>query len=134
MPGYAGTAQATLLRENSQAYLFNNELVAVGELSVAYELARINRSSYPWGLSFEVVFSASPGTFEIDIVGANNDLAANYLLLTSGNITSASGSTVTGAFVARYDMPTNVWPKYVAAYVKTFPNAATVKVTSQVTR
>lgn len=134
MPGYAGTAAATLLRENSQAYLFNNELVSVGEMSVAYQLARVNRSFYPWGLSFELVFSASPGTFEIDIMGANNDVLANYLELASGNITSASGSTVAGAFVARYDMATNVWPKYIAAYVKALQNASTVKVTLQVTR
>ena len=129
MPGYAGTAQATMLRENTQAYLFNNETVFAGELSVAYELYRVNRSFYPWGLSFEVVFSGNPSTFEIDLMGATNDLKANYVEL--GSISSTNNAT-SGAWVGRYDMATNLWPKYVAAYVKTLTNAVTV--TLQVTR
>jgi hypothetical protein len=116
MPGYRGAGQATLLRENMQAYLWQNEPVAVGELSVAFELARINRSYYPWGLSFELVFSAAPGSFEVDLVGANNDVAGNYIQL-------ATTDTVNGAFVARWDMPSNLWMKYVAAFMKTPPSA-----------
>ncbi len=131
MPGYSGTEQATLVYENKQAYLFYNELVSVGELSVAYELARVNRSFYPWGLSFEAIFNGNPGTFEIDLMGANNDLAANYVSI--GNINATNNSS-SGAYVGRLDMASNVWPKYVAAYVKLMPNAATVKVTLQVTR
>jgi hypothetical protein len=133
MPAYAGNDLATLLRNNQQAYLWQNELVTAGgaatppsfvSLSLAFQLERINRSHYPWGLSFEAIFTGAPGAFEIDIMGANNDLYTNYVQL--GTITAVNGFNV-----GRWDMPTNVWPKYVAAYMKTLGNA--VNVTLQVT-
>jgi hypothetical protein len=125
MPGYAGTGKATLLRENQQVYLWQNERVTVGELSIAFELARVNRSFYPWGLSAEVSFSGNPGTFEIDIMGANDDLAANFISL--GQVT-----TVNSTFVGRWDMTPGAWPKFIAGFVKTLTN--TVNTTLQVTR
>ncbi len=129
MPSYAGTGQAQLLYENTQKYLWQNETVATSTLSLAYELRRVLSTFYPWGLSFEVIFSGNPGTFEIDIMGANNDIAVNYVQI--GTITVTNNST-SGVYVGRWDMPTNVWPKYVAGYVKTLGN--TVNVTLQVTR
>lgn len=51
--------RVTLLRENQQKYFWQNETVAAGTLSIAFEIARVNRSYYPWGLSVEVVFSAA---------------------------------------------------------------------------
>ena len=132
MPSYPGNALATLLRNNQQAYLWNNESVpasgAQGSLSVAFQLERINRSSYPWGAAFEVIFSANPGVFEIDIVGCNNDNQQNYTFL--GNITAAT-SYFAGSYVGRWDMPSNIWVKYVAGYMKTLTNA--VNTTLQVT-
>lgn len=130
MPSYQGSGLAKLLRDNQQAYFWNNEGVAIGELSVAFQLERINRTFYPWGASFEVVFSGNPGTFEIDIMGANNDVQANYIEL--GSITSAAGSTVAGQYVGRWDMASNMWPKFVAGYVKALGNV--VNVALQVTR
>jgi hypothetical protein len=130
MPAYPGTAQAQLLRDNNQAFLWQLENPPVGSLSVAFQLERINRTFYPWGASFEVVFGGNPGAFEIDIMGANSDTKANFLQI--GNITNASGSVVAGAYVGRWDMASNIWVKYVAAYIKTLANA--VSVTLQVTR
>jgi len=125
MSGFAGTGRATLLRENQQVFLWQNEPVAAGTLSAAYELARVSRSFYPWGLSVEVKFSANPGAFEIDLMAANNDSAANYYQI--GSITTANAANV-----GRWDMPAGVWPKYVAGLVKTLTNA--VNTTLQVTR
>ena len=125
MPGYAGAGKAALLRENEQKYLWQNELVAAGTLSIAFMLARVNRSYYPWGLSFEASFSGNPGSFEIDVVAANNDVAANYISL--GTI-----STVNSTFAGRWDMTPGLWPRYVAAYLKSLTNP--VNVTVQVTR
>jgi hypothetical protein len=125
MPSYPGNALATLLRNNQQAYFWNNETVSVGTLSVAFELERINRSFYPWGVSIEAIFSGAPGAFEIDLYGANNDKLTNYNFI--GNI------TVVNAYnVGRYDMASNVWPKYVAGYLKSLANA--VNLTLQVTK
>lgn len=134
MPGYAGNGLAKLLRVNSQGgFLWNNETVAAGvfpgSLSVAYQVERLDYASYPWGASFEVIFNGNPGAFEIDIVGANTDQAQNYTYL--GSITAAA-SFVPGYYVGRWDLPTNVWVRYVAAYMKTLTNA--VQATLQVTR
>jgi len=125
MPGFAGTGQAALLRGNQQVFLWQNESGITGRLSLAFELARVNRSFYPWGLSFEVVFSGAPGVFEIDIMGANNDIARNYISL--GTITA-----VNTANVGRWDMDSHFWPKYVAGFVKSLGSA--VNITLQITR
>jgi hypothetical protein len=130
MPGYAGKGRATLLRSNQQAFLFQNEIPTVPSLSLAVQLERISHSFYPWGASFEVWFSGNPGAFEIDFMGANDDSPERYLSL--GSVTTATGSTVSGQYVARFDMPTADWPKFVAAYIKTLTNSVQVNV--QVTR
>lgn len=125
MPAYAGAGQAKLLRNNSQAFFWNNEVIGVGGLSQAFLLERINRSDYTWGLSVEAWFAGAPGTFSLYIMGANNDNPNNYVEL--GTIT-----TVNSANVGRWDMPSNLWPKYVAGYVSALANA--VAVTMQVTK
>ena len=131
MPGYAGANQAMLLLNNRQGYFWNNELITAGSypgsFSLAYSLQRINQSFYPWGASFEVWFSGNPGALEIDILGANNDLPQNYSEI--GSITVVS-SYVAGYYTGRWDMPSNVWVRYVAAYMKTLTNAVTTTLTA----
>jgi hypothetical protein len=125
MPNYGSPYSTTLLYENQQKFFWNQETVATGNLSIAFEIYRVSRSHYPWGLSVEVTFSGAPGAFEVDIMGANSDLLANYVQL--GNITTANATNV-----GRWDMPTNMWPKFIAAYLKTLTNA--VSITCAVTR
>ena len=130
MGAYPGPNQAKFLRNNSLHFMWDNELVAAGTLSVAFMPERINRSFYPYGMSFEASFAANPGVFEIDIMGANTDNPAYYITL--GMITAANngfGSLFTG-FVGRWDMPTNMWPKYVAGYVKSLGNAVALTLTA----
>lgn len=133
MPAYGGNGTAGLLNANRTAYFWQSEIVPVntfpGSLSFAYQLERVPNVVAPWGASFEVIFNGNPGAFEIDIVGANTDQAQNYTYL--GNITQAA-SYVPGYYVGRWDMPSNIWVKYVAAYMKTLTNA--VQATLQVTR
>jgi hypothetical protein len=116
-----------MLEANRQKYMWESETVPAntfpGSLSVAYQLERIPNVNSPWGAGFEVMFSGNPGTFEIDIVGASIDQAQNYIQL--GTITVAN-SYVTGYYTGRWDMPSNMWVKYVAAYLKTLTNAVTV--------
>lgn len=126
MGAYPGSNQAKFLRDNSQRFMWNNELAPAGTLSEAFVLERINRSFYPWGASFEVTFGGNPGAFEIDIMGANTDDILHYIQI--GSITSTNngfGSIFTG-YVGRWDMPTNNWPTYVAGYVKTLTNAVAI--------
>jgi hypothetical protein len=133
MSGYSGPSQAQPLNDNRQVYLWENESIPSdtypGSLSRAFYLQRINQSFYPWGASFEVTFSGNPGAFEIDILGANTDAPQNYLQI--GMINSVS-SYAPGFYVGRWDMPSNVWVKYTAAYMTTLTNA--VNVTLQATR
>ena len=133
MPAYPGNGLATLLRANRQGFFWDNEAPPVntfpGSLSTALLLERLDYASYPWGTSFEAYFFGNPGAFQIDIVGANIDEAQYYVQL--GTITSAN-SYVSGYYVGRWDMPSNMWVKYVAAYMKTLTNA--VNVTLMVTR
>jgi len=130
MPGYAGTGQAKLLRENSQIFLWQNEAIAAsvaGSLSLAVQLERVRSVSYPWGFSVEVAFSGAPGAFEIDIMGADTDNANYYNKI--GSITAVNASNV-----GRFDGigPNLTYPKYVALYMKTLGNS--VLVTGQLTR
>jgi hypothetical protein len=133
MPAYPGNGLATLLRVNRQGFLWANEASPVntfpGSLSTALLLERLDNAAYPWGASFEVVFYGNTGVFEIDIVGANIDAPQNYVQL--GTITTAN-SYVTGYYTGRWDMPSNMWVKYVAAFTKTLTNA--VNMTLMVTR
>jgi hypothetical protein len=133
MPAYPGNSLAYPLINNRQHFLWENETVPVnispGSLSRAFELQRVNQSFYPWGLSFEAWFSGAPGAFEIDIVGANNDIGyptpGNYIVL--GTITMVNSQNV-----GRWDMPSNMWPKFIAGYLKALTNPVTV--TLQVTK
>jgi hypothetical protein len=133
MSAYPGPGLANLLRVNRQAYLWQAEAppagIYPGSLSLAYQLERLDNAFYPWGAAFELWFSGNPGVFEVDILGAQIDQPQNYAQI--GAITLAS-SYVPGFYVGRWDMPSNLWVKYVAAYMKTLTNA--VNATLLVTR
>jgi hypothetical protein len=126
MPGYPGSGLAKLLSMSQQAYFFANELVSLGELSTAFELQRVTSTYYPWGFAVEVAFSGPPGTFEIDVMGAETDAAANYDKL--GSITAVNAGNV-----GRFEGLT-YYPRYVALLVVALGNAATISVTAKVTR
>jgi hypothetical protein len=129
MPAYPGSNLAKLLHNNVQGFLWDNEIPVVGTLSKAYILERINRSFYPWGLSFEATFSGNPGAFEIDLMGANNDQLINYNFLGSIVQTNNLYGTIFTGYVGRWDMPTQMWPRYVAGYMKTLTNAVNLTLT-----
>ena len=124
MPNYTKNGQAKLLYKNAQQFFWNNESVAAGTLSVAMGSSASAEGFLPVGLAVEVQFSAVPGTFDLDIKGAETDVKGNYVKL--GSITSVNSSNV-----GRFDAMTYV-PKYVAAYMTTLSNV--VKTTCKVTR
>lgn len=79
-PGfYPGSAQATLLNMNRQAFLWQNMRVLPTQASVAVQLSRMPRIAYPFGAAFQVKFSAAPGAFELDIEGAEEDVDGAYI-------------------------------------------------------
>lgn len=131
MSGYAGVGQAKLLRENTQIFLWQNEIIAagsaVGSLSMAVQLERVRSESYPWGFSAEVAFAGAPGAFDVDVMGSDTDDPRYFNKI--GSIT-----TVNAFNVGRFDGigPNLTYPKYVALFMTTLANA--VAVTGQLTR
>jgi hypothetical protein len=131
MPGYGGSGSATLLRENQQKFLFQSEPVPAGTASIAVQLERISRTSYPWGVSFQVYFTdvngnpANPGAFELDIMDSDIDELSQYCMVSS--LTTGLNATYSGRVELR-----DFYAKYVLAYVKTLTNS--VYVTVLVTR
>ena len=122
MPGYGGQGRATLIRENQQVWLFQQEINVTGRASIAVQLERIPRASYPWGVSLQIYFTdangnpADPGAFEVDVQTSDIDKDAQY-------VTEGTGvSAVNANFVARVEL-TAFWAKYLRVYVKTLTNA-----------
>ena len=129
MGAYAGTGKATLLNANQQAFFWSNERIAamVTLASVAFQLERQKAAAYPWGFAVEITFSGAPGTFEVDIQGAEQDQDASYILLGATGIT-----TVSTGNVARFEgLP--YYPKFVRAFIKTKPTND-VNITGLLTR
>lgn len=120
MPGYAGTGKATLLNYNQQGVFWQNEAVVVTNQSVAFQLERARQSFYPWGAAVEVAFSGAPGAFEVDILAAETDKAANYVKV--GSITTVNASNV-----GRLDLTqqTPFYGKYISLVMVTLTNVVT---------
>lgn len=131
MPGYGGNAQATLLRENRQAFLFQQEANLSGVASIAFQPER-NRRSLPSGASFQIYFTdafgnpANPGPLEIDIQDSDIDEDGQYCTVVAWN----GNGSLNANFVGRVELPT-VLGKYVRAFVKALTNP--VFVTVQIT-
>jgi len=121
MPGYAGTSSAQLLYENRQAYLFQNETVAAGVASIAYQLRRERGAFYPWGISLEIFFSGDPGSFEVDLQDADIDEDSHYV--TVDTITAG----LNASFVTRIELP-SFYTKYVRVKLVTLTNSVTTSV------
>jgi len=125
MPKYGGTGSAKMLNTNAQATLISNERPGPGSpsyASIAVYLERQKSASYPWGFAVEVAFQAAPGSFEVDIQGAETDQDTNYV--TMGSITAVNSNNV-GRFEG-----VNVYPRFVRLFVKSLAND--VNVTSAV--
>lgn len=129
MPGYGGTGMATLIRENQQKYLFQQETNVTGRASIAVQLERIPRASYPWGVSFHIAFTdangnpADPGTYEVDIQTSDIDKDTQYCTISS----LVGAGSLNASFVGRIELP-SFWAKYVRANVVTLTNAVFVTV------
>jgi hypothetical protein len=137
LPGpYPGPGQAFLLRDNCQQWLLQQQLLPAGGValasggnpsaSIAVQLERINRTYYPFGLSFQVAFTnvsgvaANPGAFELDIQSADIDADQYFVTLASAALTGGLNASYQG----RLELPpTSFWAKYIRAYVKTLGSA-----------
>ena len=121
MPAYTGPAQAGLIRDNQQKFLWNNETVAAGTASIAFQIERVNRSFYPWGISLEIFFSGNPGAFEVDLQDADIDEDSHYVTVDA--ITVGLNSS----YVTRIELP-SFYAKYVRVKLVTLTNAVNISV------
>lgn len=131
MPGYPGAGLATPLLYTKQGYFWQTETIVTtypGSLSVAFLLQRIDATFYPWGFAVEVQFTSNPGSFEVDVMGAETDNPINYVKI--GSITAVA-SLVPGNYVGRFET-TALYPKYVALNMTTLGNS--VPVTAKISR
>jgi hypothetical protein len=124
-PGlYPGTGQAKLLNMNHQYFLLKEMRVLAGQASVAVQLSRMPRTPYPFGAAVQVQFSGAPGSFEVDIEGAEDDVDAMYVKLVG--ITTVNASNVgRGAVTTEY-------PKFCRVKVVSLTND--VLITAIITR
>ena len=124
LPGiYPGAGQASLLRANSQQWLFQQQLILVGQKSIAVQLERIKMSYfYPFGCSLQIFFTdasgnpADPGVFDLEAQTSDIDTETQYCDATG--ITAVSASN----FAGRIELPW-LWAKFIRVRLKTFPNA-----------
>lgn len=132
---YPAPGKAFLLRENSQIWLLEKQLVVPnqnarldgsnGSATIAVQLSCIPGSFYPFGVSLQIFFtdvnnnSAAPGTFEVDL--QSSDIDADQHFLTVGTGTSWICNSVNGSNSGRIENST-LWAQYVRAYIKTLPN------------
>ncbi len=130
MPFYTSNGQAQLIHSNQTLTLINTSdgvptaSAPNGALSVAFQLDRISGAYYPWGFAVEVAFSGPPGTFEIDVMGAETDTRNNYCKL--GSISAVNANNA-----GRFEGLT-YYPKFVAINTTTLTNAVTM--TARLTR
>ncbi len=122
-PGvYPGAGQASLLRANSQQWLFQQQLIAAGNASIAVQLERIKMSYfYPFACSLQIFFtdingvSAAPGAFEVDAQTSDLDIPALYCDTTGLTAVNAGNC-------GRIDL-TLLWAKFIRVNIKTLTNA-----------
>jgi hypothetical protein len=116
MPGYPGRGLAKLLYDNQQIYLFQNEIVAAGQRSIAMALSKQTGKHHGVdGFSVEASFAGAPGTFELDVQVADTDDPLFYVTL--GSITVVNPTNV-GRFVQ-----VGIPGKYVCVQVNSLANA-----------
>lgn len=116
-PGvYPGSSKAWLLRENQQAYLFQNQAITAGQSSIAVQLERIRTASYPWGVSFAIWFAANPGAFQVDVQTADLDQDSQFV-----TIASLTGG-LNASNVGRVELP-SFWAKFARVKLVSIGNA-----------
>ncbi len=123
-PGFYVPGQARLLNAGHQYFLWQVQRAVAGQASVAVELERQKSSFYPWGAAIQANFGGAPGTFEIDVEAAEQDIDAAYVSIVT--IVAVNSSNYGRAAIGF------TWPKYIRAKLITLTND--VPVTVLVTR
>jgi hypothetical protein len=132
-PAYNASPAIDLLA-GSCVNLYSAEQPATGAFSQQFRLPAANQfQPAPTAVSFELVWAANPGAFNIQIQDADTDATGNYTTLSApaGTVTS-SPQSAGGAYVSRVEL--NPWrANYGRLYVNT-QSANAVNLTAKVCR
>ena len=131
MPAYNFLVPPPAIETNESYLVWNADTPASGTLSQQVALAR-SRGGYPPAASVEVIFSASPGAFEIDVQEADTDLASNYVGALGGALTTATLGA-NGTYVVRIDL-NPVTARFLSLLMKTAPTWTSLTVTARIVR
>ena len=126
MPAY-NSAKCTSIANSESAIVWvaSETLVSTSGLNTSQQLFIQDYADNPPGvLTVDLVFSANPGTFEIDIQGANFDTDSDYLLVLGGQVTSATLQT-DGTYRASVPIAPWVYKFVRLAMIDTPDNSAT---------
>lgn len=118
---------APLLRCGEAQQMWLNQAITAGttrSIAVQVEWGKFGFFYVP-KLTAQLVISGSPGTFEIDVEMSESDNGLGDYVPSGTTITSAT-NTSGSLYVARWDLPANVFPKFVRLFGKTWPNVVTV--------
>lgn len=126
-PGlYPGSGKAALLRPGQYVYVLVSQNIAAGQSSIAVQLERTKSGFYyPIGFSAEIAFSATPGSFEVDVQTSDTDQDGYFV--TNTKLTSGLNANNVG----RIEM-TNYWALFTRLSFSTltgFTGTVTAKLT-----
>lgn len=122
MPVYAA-GNATALAPGDQALAFSAENVKAA-LPASAAFATQRAGGQPYGESWELIFSAAPGAFQVDVQHADTDADVNY-------VTMNSVTAVNTNQAARIELPA-CWSKFSRLKVVSLTND--VQLTARFTR
>lgn len=123
MPPYQQGSNAAPLQaiypQGLPAVVWNAETPALGTKSLAVAIGHYNDNAVP-NISVVLLFSAAPGTFEIDVQEADEDIDTSYVSNANGAITAVNTNNA-----ARLELQTRA--RFVRLIVKTvIQNAVTL--------
>jgi len=123
LSAYAGGNQATALDPGVQGTAFNAESVKT-TLPASLAFAMTRGGGQPFGVSWELIFSAAPGAFQIDVQHADTDSETSYVTVNSVTAVNANQA-------ARVELPA-CWTKF--SRLKVVSLANDVQLTARCTR
>jgi hypothetical protein len=124
MPAYNTIVPPYAIWPGDSQNVWNAESPAVGAASQQVALGeRDSRGGTPF--SADIIFSANPGTFEVDVQVANVDTDAAYYTLDQGTTNDGAIAQVNAGFAAHLDAPF-VTAKFVRLKLVAQQNAASI--------
>jgi hypothetical protein len=127
MPSYSQGASLLSIGPGESVVVWNAQVVAAGAggVSASQQIALVRLPGEP-GTPFEVsaFFVSDPGSFEVDVQVADEDIDSHYQTVANGNITTVDATNQTFHFDGA-----TIRAKFVRLLMRTLSNAVAVTAT-----